>query len=120
MIARLDKNLATQYLLLAAKTALDNITKLFMISQLLKAGFIKQTEGDGAYCAPFVCVRPILEVAENSRIRIDCVFCSWIQLREIKDFFIRNFNHVFLLNHVILMQLLVINGASCCFSQFYC
>ena len=32
MIARLDKNLATQYLLLAGEAALDNITKLFTIS----------------------------------------------------------------------------------------
>jgi len=42
MGTRLDDNLTSKYLVLAAKLTLNNISKLFLISQLIKERFVEQ------------------------------------------------------------------------------
>ena len=93
MCARLNENLSTKYLSLTAKAALDNITQLLFISELLKARLVEQSKKYCADGAVKVRVTTQLKVAQDCRVWIHSILSSWVHLGEVENFFLGEFDH---------------------------
>ena len=93
MCARLNEYLSSKDFSLTAEAALDNITQLLFVSELLKARLVEQSKKYCADCTVKIRIAAQLKVAQDCRVWIHSILSSWIHLTVVKHFFLGEFYH---------------------------